>query len=220
MTTTKSAATWKNASDYPSASDTSLDRWAWEFLRRNSNFKAEMKQAKQEQANAKEAGTLDIAWNRQPVGIVLERWGVALPYLPEWIESLGLDSPVRFDAYPRDMEYATIEGRGYKFALARQSTRCLEFDLTAPIPPQLEKAKRMLLASQEMPALKELGVRSRNNEQTAMFPRYLQLLDAIAAGAARKEIADYFGDGDDKIARQIEKAEALRNGGYQGILEK
>lgn len=211
---------WKNETDYPPASDTSLDRWAWEFLRRNPNFRAEMNQAKQEQAKAKEAGTLNIAWNRQPVGIVLERWGVALPYLPQWIESMGLDSPVRFNSFPRDLEYATIEGRGYKFALARQETRCLEFDLTAPIPPQLEKAKRMLLASQEMPALQELGVRVRNNEQTSIFPRYLRLLDAIDAGATKKELADFFGDGDDKIARQIEKGEALRNGDYLRLLEK
>lgn len=217
---TESAPDWKKEADYPAASDTSPDRWAWEFLRRNPYFKAEMKQAMQEQSKAKETGTLDIAWNRQPVGAILKRWGVAVPYLPQWIESLGLDSPVRFEAYPRDLDYASIEGRGYKLALASQSTRCLEFDLTAPIPPQLEKAKRMLLASQEMPALKELGVRARNNEQTAMFPRYLRLLDAIDAGAARKEIADYFGDGDDKIARQLEKAEALRNGDYRSILEK
>lgn len=211
---------WKKETDYPLASDTSLDRWAWEFLRRNANFKMEMQRAVQEQAAARKAGTLDIAWNRQPVGGVLKRWGIAFPFLPEWIESMGLDSPVRFESFPRDLDLAAIEGWHFKIALHRHTTRCLEFDLTAPITPQLEKASRMLLASQASPHLQELGVKVRNNEATKMFPYYLRLLDATDAGATRKEIADFFGFADDRVARNIETAERFRNGDWRTILEK
>jgi hypothetical protein len=53
-----------------------------------------------------------------------------------------------------------------------------------------------------------------------MFPRYLRLLDATSAGVRVPRLAEFFEEGDDTISRQLEKAMAMRDGGYLKILEK
>lgn len=143
-------------------------------------------------------------------------------YLPEWVNKLGLDSPVRFSRFPRGLILGECKSDGPTLWVCKSQpgTMPLEFDLTAPIPPQLERAKTRLEAMQASPEVQKLGVRTRNNEQTRMFPQYLRLLDALGAGIGRAKLAEFFTLGDDTLARQIEKAVALRDGGYRALTEK
>jgi len=63
-----------------------LHRWAWEFLRRNPEFEAEMHAAIEAQRPPQAlhaAGKLrPLGWKQTPKGAVLFKWGDRFPSLP------------------------------------------------------------------------------------------------------------------------------------------
>jgi hypothetical protein len=96
----------------------------------------------------------------------------------------------------------------------------LEFDLSAPIAPQIERAKKLLELNQKRRASRIEGIRTRNNEAARMFPTYLRVLDALNAGVTEYRIAEEFGVADDVARNWIAKANALRDEGYRHLVEK
>jgi hypothetical protein len=211
---------WRDPKQYPDPADTSLHRWAWEFLQRNSMFKAEATIASKQQRTMKAAGTLPHSWSAQPLGVVLKRWGVLHPILPEWRPLAG-DAPVRFDQAPRFVGHRESNGAWIVFAPMRQDRLVLEFDLDAPLDPQVERARHTLAANQcsKFPALR------RQRNQTTKFALYLRVLDARAAGAMTKEILDVLSSQLPKTVDQrtlrywIKSAQALRDSGYRELLK-
>lgn len=216
------APNWKDASDYPDETQSrsiSPDRWAWEFLRRNKKFKAELEEAKKTQALCLEAHADEaIGWSSTPVGQVLRKWGVEHPNITAWIDARAVDSPIAFEKYPQFLQFGAINGVDVHIAKADSTKICLQFDLSAPIEPQLKRAKATLLSNQK--ARENKLTRRRNNEQFERFPCYLRILDAIEGHAKNKEIADCLFLADDTLAMAKKKAEALRDGGYKTIAEK
>ena len=199
---TRTRPNWRNAGDYPDPAETSLHRWAWEFLRRNPQFVAEL---------------AEIRRGDSPEGrALLKRWGIARVNLPDW----PADSPVHFDAGPRPVRPVKIAGAWIAAALDRQDRITLEFDLAAPIEPQLERARQTLAANQRhhFPTLRRL----RN--QAEKFPLYLRTLDALDAGATRREMLERFAhecpDGLDErgLAYWIRRARALRDSEYRALV--
>jgi hypothetical protein len=197
----RSRPNWRDPADYPDPADASLHSWAWEFLRRNPQFVADL------------AG---IREGTSPEGrALLRRWGIARVNLPDW----PADSPVHFDVGPRPVRPVKIAGAWFAATLNRDDRIALEFDLAAPIEPQLERARQALIANQRhrFPTLRRL----RN--QAEKFPAYLRALDALDAGATRREMLEQFAhefpDLDERgLAYWIRRARALRDGEYRALV--
>lgn len=216
-------ADWKNPADYPSekeALDASLDLWAWVFLRRNQDFQNELAAAeKLPHSNFDDQGR-PIGWNQTPVGKVLAKWGVSFPMLPEWMKAGISDSPVIFQTYPVHAASVKIEGRRYRVMPESESRTVLEFDLAAPLAPQLARAKKILDASKEQ-IKKKLPKEPR--KQIAMYPLYLRVLDAMAAKATTAKMADVFalerpdGVSNGDIANWKKAAVAMASEGYKRL---
>lgn len=219
----KAALDWKKPSDYPNeqeAKEASLDRWAWAFLTRNSQFQEELTEARKEPAPSDDGQRGPIGWNQTPVGKVLKKWGVEWPRLPEWINSGLCDSPVVFQKHPVHAATVKIEGLFYRLMPESESRVVLEFDLTAPLAAQLRRAKEILDASKEL--IKE-KLPAENRKQVAMYPLYLRVLDATTAKATSAKMAEVFsterpeGVTEKDISNWRRAAEALANDGYKQI---
>lgn len=214
---------WKNPDHYPSEKeslDASLDLWAWSFLRRNQQFQTELAEAKKRPNPKLDEHGRPIGWNRTPVGIVLEKWGVKTPMLPEWIEAGISDSPVRFQKHPIHATSVEIEGRRYQLMPESKSRIVLEFDLAAPIQPQLTRAKEIIAAAKEQ--IKN-DLPKENRKQVAMYPLYLRVLDAEAAKVSKAKMAEVFSqecpDGvtEKDISNWLKAAEELTTNGYKRL---
>lgn len=218
---------WKKAADYIFPANTSLDRWAAEFLCRNEEFKKELKTAHEKY----EPQNPLLGWSNTPKGKVLAKWG-ASPRLPEWVKSGASDSYMAFEKYPRYVPsykvktaggLFTANAVGQYFLVAPESPEksVFEFDLSAPIPPQVARAKAMLTAQQKQNSKGKAVVKKA---MVKLYPGYLRILDALTAKATKNEIAEVFGKEDsdgnfgvDKLDKQIKEAERLRDSGYRTL---
>lgn len=214
---------WKNPENYPSereAKEASLDLWAWVFLRRNPEFIQELDAAKQDAKNNKADAKNLIGWNETPVGKVLEKWGVEYPVMQDWIDRGLNDSPVIFKRHPVHAHHVKIDGKPYRLMPDSNERVVLEFDLTAPLPDQLKRAKAILKASKE-----QIGSAAPpdNRKQVAMYPLYLRVLDAIAAKATTQKMAEVFSQerpgavSEKDINNWIKAAKKLAKDGYASI---
>lgn len=210
---------WENPANYPDPDSTSLDRWAFEFLWRNQEFRAELDAAVKNQEEIKRVGELPLAWNEQPTGRVLKAWGVQSPILPEWGIS---DSPMRMEAFPRFAPSTSVNGIHVKMAAVLPGRVILEFNLAEPVKPQIDRAAGILKKSQE---LFDGTKRSQGKNATRLFPLYLRVLDMRAAKLSKARMLEILsadmpeGIGDDDIRNWIKAAEALRDGGYRNIAQ-
>jgi hypothetical protein len=206
---------WRDSAHYPDPADTSLNRWAWEFLRRNPTFEQEATEARKKHDEMKRAG-LPVSWSNSPLRIVLRRWGISHPILPEWKIS---DAPYHFDVAPRMTRDAKVNGEWIEYALQRDDRLLLEFDLDVPIDPQLERARTTLIANQrcKFPAL------TRRRNQAQKFPLYLRVLDAQAVSAKTRTMLDVFSKDEQNVDDRmlgywIRRATELRDSGYRKLL--
>ena len=211
------ACDWKNVADYPDPGNASMHRWAWEFLRRNLTFQGEYVQAMDEAGELELKGETRPAWSQRPTGKVLRKWGVAS--IPGALHD-ETDSYFEFESFPRFLRRGEIDGRPFEYCPPSLSRMALEFDLSAPIAPQIERAKKLLELNQKRRASRIEGIRTRNNEAARMFPTYLRVLDALNAGVTEYRIAEEFGVADDVARNWIAKANALRDEGYRHLVEK
>ena len=218
---------WKKADDYSFPANTSLNRWAAEFLWRNDDFLKELKAAHEEP----QSQTPLLVWSNTPKGKVLKKWG-ASPMLPKWVEKRLCDSYLVFENYPRYVPSYKVEtagglftanGVGQYFRVAPElpDKTVFEFDLSSPINPQIARAKAMLAAQQKQNSKGKVVVKKA---MVKLYPGYLRILDALTAGATKNEIAEVFskensgGDfGIDKLDKQIAVAKRLMESGYRTL---
>lgn len=208
---------WKKAGDYPGGrevNEISLDRWAWEFLVRNPVFWKELSEARNEPIPE---GL--IGWNEKPAGRVLKKWGVAWPILPEWPKN-KLDSWVVFNKHPVHAASVKLEGRRFVCLPESELRVVLEFDLAAPIAPQLKRAKAILDASKKR---HKGSIPTESRKQIALYPLYLRVLDAKAAKATTAKMAEVFsserpaGVSEKDVDNWLTAAEIMTNGGYKRL---
>lgn len=212
------ACDWKNAADYPDPGTASMHRWAWEFLRRNLEFQGEYVKAMREHDEMEQRGEPPpLAWNQRPIGKVLRKWGVA--HVPGALHD-ETDSFFEFENFPQFLRRGEIDGQSFEYCRPSLSRMALAFDLSAPIQPQVERAKKLLEMNQKDRASRIEGIRKRNNEASKMFPVYLRVLDALNAGVTQYRIAEEFGVADDVARNWIAKANELRGEGYRRLVEK
>lgn len=223
---------WKKADDYEFAANTSLDRWAAEFLLRNPMFQKEVGAALNEPDLPPPASCKPIGWSEQPLGKVLKKWGVRTPMLPEWVEKGLSDSQFIFEKFPRYVSSYKVAssgglftdkaiGQSYCVALESHEKSVLEFDLTAPINPQIERAKKTLIAQQKQNNQSKQIVKKAI---VSLYPWYLRTLDAYADSAESAEIIELFSMeyrdaiGEDTLRNWKKEAERLRDGGYRELV--
>lgn len=222
---------WKNATDYPPVKGTSLQRWTYEFLRRNQGFMAEFKAAKSESKLALNGEP--VFWSETPAGKVLKKYGVKHLMLPEWMAEGMSDSPVIFTVHPIYVHGQRVEkagamftneavGKYYKIILEQPDKQVLEFDLSQPLNPQLARAKQMLKVSQIM--IK--GENIRATASVTLFPWYLRVLDAYHDGIHPAKICEVLGlEGkeamsDDTLKNWKKAGELMRDSGYRDLVKK
>ena len=219
----KALPDWKKQGDYPSeqeAKEASLDRWAWAFLARNLQFQKELTEARNEVAPANDGQCGPIGWNQTPVGKVLIKWGVDWPTLPEWRKSGTVDSPAIFKKHPVHAESVKLDGQRFRLMPESEFRVVLEFDLAAPLPAQLARAKKILNASKKQFQEK---LPAENRKQVAMYPLYLRVLDAKAANITKAKMAEVLSiecsDGvtEKDISNWLKAAEDLATDGYKRL---
>lgn len=207
---------WKLLSDYPSeaqAKEMSLDQWAYLFLSRNCKFLADLKAAKELSDIRITPDKMPVPWNRRPIGVVLSKWGVMRPPLME--DGDGL----LFEKYPIEAARTVVDEVEIAYLPDSKERVVLGFDLSEPIGPQITRAKALLLARQKaFNGPKRTNARPR----VTLFPAYLRVLDAIAAGATSHKMLEVFSleneNVDDSTIRNWKNAaEALRDGGYRKL---
>jgi len=145
-----------------------------------------------------------------------------MPVLAEWMSTLKIDTPVRFKRYPVLVPSAKIKGVEGYFCIARESPgrMVFEFDISAPIGPQIERAKVTLKENQKLySGPKRMGGKSR----ASLYPIYLRVLDALADSATSKNMLGVFSAENDEINESSIRnwkraATALRDGGYKKLV--
>jgi Uncharacterized conserved protein (DUF2285) len=206
-------------SQYPDPADTTLHRWAWEFLWRNPKFQSEFEAAESAQLALEATGALPLAWNERPIGALAWRWGIRrISFIWPGHEK----TPVELDVAPRALAHVRIRGREQWIVAApeRPDRMAFEFDLAAPIDPQLERARRALLTNQKL----KFPAQNRQRVQPEKLRDYLRVLDATQADATTREMLDVFSAEradalDAKVLnRWKHRALELRDGGYRGLL--
>ncbi|MGP8475049.1 DNA -binding domain-containing protein [Burkholderia sp. PR2] len=213
------SADWCNPADYPDESF-SPDRWAWEFLRRNDDYRRELDSLR----NADEA-----AYQAH-----LARWHVACYWTDEFMAREGLDAPCSFrpavDGARRLRGPLAVRLAGDLGARAesvfvhpaRDDSMAFVIDLSAPLEQQIESIHLAAAARQASLGIEPVSPRA----QMEKYARYLRAFDASNAGASAKKIADLLSgelkDPDDSISGKtvgnwIKSARELIAGGYVDV---
>ena len=208
---------WLMTAAYPNKA-TPL-QWAWEFLRRNAQYQKMWEKLIKPNYNP---AALDAASNRRSPG---RRTRLRMDDTPTVADKFKQEfhvatSPPPPPAEPKakllfDTQYIQYEanptrgasGRVYGEMKARQAV--LWFNLDWPIAPQLANANNLLLTLEN--SQRQFRIREDN------YRAYLRVLDAKAAGAKLKKIAEELypklpaGSGLQRVRDDLKAAERLRD---------
>jgi hypothetical protein len=171
---------WRDPAQYPHPRDCSLRHWAWEFLRRNPEYRSLWRE------HIEPFYDPAFRYHDQDVGLVGPAHGVPHSAQAELVHRFGLDS---FPPSPNDHRPPLFIRSGLRYTGEREARLLLYegqiaviFDLTRPIGRQMATARRLFVKEQ-----RQAGHRKHRN-RIGHFPPYLRTLDAVDAGATHTEI--------------------------------
>ena len=189
---------WSNAKNYTFTSVLDREGWAWEFLRRNNEYKADFKAATCSKEPVYDPPKLSNESDRQwiaraveadkeprklnPLTGLGEKWGL------EQLQDPADDSAPSFlQAYPflpnwRDLDSLYDRDAHESPIRMRPDIAVIAFDTARPLSKQLERAKDLFFSRQEVVTGR------RKNWKPDNWALYLRLLDAKNAGAETAEI--------------------------------
>ena len=197
---------WKDKAAYPKGPDELTDtQWRWEFLRRRHDYRHAWETAAARIAPIRPEGSSDRSECR--VGLIDDAevlFGLRgmCPH-PGWAD-VSWPFLIFNDAYPKVVLGDIWPGGGALEPLREMLQRdvgtlsateiAAVFDITEPIPPQIEEVKSTLKMYQEV--LIRTGTRTgqkvkkqrRESRSKPHWPTYLRVLDAKDAGASLKVI--------------------------------
>lgn len=223
---------WRNPADYRHLHNASLHHLAWEFLSRNPAFFFEHEAACNAMGEWISAHERPYGWNETPAGACLRKWGIRTPVLPQWRESDPTMPPMFFEQFPRGLAHFSTKGeqrQSFWYAEIREDRRVMEFDLTAPIEPQIQRAKELLKLSQDRYRKGGNCVLGQGRKERRLYPYYLRVLDAMAERVTDSAMVEVFSKekdptaaraGLDTIRNWREAAVELRDGSYRKLLSK
>lgn len=209
---------WQNVGDYPDPRSTSLDRWAFEFLVRNADFRKAIKGIGQLKGPRNDP---DSPFRKRWTEIA-NQFGVAYALHPSW----GLDSPVRFRSAPYTIGDAKLISTGEHVFIARYEEwgTAFLFDRRQSIDRQLAVAKVILKKWKKIDLADGLASLPRTHRNRKPdYRSMLRILDGLDEGATQVGIArELFPDnkkGTDAARDQVKvllaEARRLRDGGYR-----
>jgi Uncharacterized conserved protein (DUF2285)/Family of unknown function (DUF6499) len=169
---------WRDPTQYPR--DRSLRQWAWEFLRRNPEYRAFWREHIEP--------FYDPTFQFQDVvGVVGPAHGVPANKQAKLVRHFGLET---FPPSPNDDYPPLFTGTGLRYTAEREARLLLYpgqiaviFDLTRPIKRQMAAARRVF--DEEKKQGKIPGTHRNRIDQFAL---YLRVLDGVDAGATPTEI--------------------------------
>lgn len=211
---------WRRVADYPER--ISLQRWAWEFLRRNADYQADFAAMglRRDEEGQDDDGD-DAVFQR--VHALAVKWG------------LDVVAPDPADACPRlrwRTSGATVRQVARGSASVTSTTPTIEFDLSRPLAPQFESARRILQSRQKRMIREGLVPRPQvERAWCTKYRTYLRVLDALSErGFPRQEkvpvpdlefIAEELdargGVQTANLRKWISAARNLRDGGYRDL---
>ena len=209
---------WRNPDDYRFTRQLSREQWAWEFLRRNPDYRREW-QAFWETWQALEADygkapNRDFTrWKRDPRAYVIEtdddcdsdsckvdgekiliechlgaRWGFYKFPLNPDTDRPVIGQDLLWREVP--VEARQVEAQDLDFLGADRGKVAMGFDLSLPLKEQLEASKKYLLALQRWMNKEQGLTRKRVATECAALTLCLRVLDALEQGAAEQQILD------------------------------
>ena len=229
---------WRNANDYRFPADFPDYLWAWEFLRRNPEYRRDWEAALsrfvsktdefEREIDARKVlesgGTLVVLgedWSEDATNPAFclpvdeaHRWGLKRLFNP------STDKPEWLTFSP---DFGTVHylRKGEPFKARGPAYPIVEFNLHLPLKPQLEAISEPLER-----ARKHLGIKPRRIMQyRSLWPHYLRLLDADLDERTPRQIADVLnresdrgGIDDKKVWDQLKSARRMRSPeGYLSI---
>jgi hypothetical protein len=195
---------WTKPEEYPSPKTASLDRWAWEFLRRNKQFESDLaslsamaKKHPWRQGKGYELGKhpLNILHNK-----INERWQIDIWYLNQWIDEApgDYDAPCSFATGKADHvwnAYKFPEHPDTRFHVVEEKDGAFLYriNLHWPISPQVAAIKRHAVANQQCwkQNHRPKPITSKKMH-VKKFPYYLRVFDAVSDGEKVSKIANVF----------------------------
>lgn len=219
------ARDWKNEAAYDYTNDHTPELWAWEFLRRNSEYRKDWKKML---AKFK----CDPENHRLPFDDARSKWNllggeIIDPDLD--LDKVAVQHPLNI-FYEAGVLYYENYFSILKVQDLEDSQAVLLFDLSMPIKTQYERVEKELLELQEeFLKGKKIPVRRNKNKQV-LWKRYIRILDAYAANIKPKDIAAIIFpnikneypefSGTKNVHASFTEAQRLVNGKYLKILQE
>ncbi len=234
---------WRQADDYAFEPPLAREEWAWQFLRRNTEYRADyawfIATWRALEADYGAPPRRDFFRWRQDVRawraaseiagcgaetcpgendlVLIECWMGAKWGLAKFPIDPGVDRPkpgLELDWRTQSTQIAeALPGEELSHAPEKIA---LVFDLSLPLAPQLDQARIRLLARRR--AMEQTGRLPARTVRTAgvVWTRWLRLLDGAADGASLDELARALQCGDAEA--ELEIARRMTAGGYRRIL--
>ena len=228
---------WIDGVGYP-LPDAPLHVWAWEFLRRNPDYRAfyaekaapyvTIRWIKQGRHRVKEYNLGMVAtgksWHNVHGEEILERFAIGSPFDPNDNYSIISLGPFHFPFL--EPQY-TLYGSWQHFLFGdsfqpTSKTIGFYFDLTRPLKGQFERALKFAKQFQTGVSL------AKGRPRPTEYKLYLRILDALDSGKKRREIADILFEGlppdypQDARGRAFDKARRraleMRQHGYRDVM--
>ena len=194
---------WRRPEAYAFTAGLSYHRWAWEFLRRNTEYQREFAEALRLLQKGIEEHGADLMNERYASGYSIDpkddkfliisrdlsielraRWGIYGFVNFEHADPVGL----KFVGAHQVVGYLSAEMSGldedHPVRLENHEA-LVRFDLRRALDPQLDRARELLKSFRQNMAAKPLHQRRRKDKWVG----YLQVLDAKASGATYEKIA-------------------------------
>lgn len=233
---------WRLDADYAFCEHLDLAGWAWQFLRREPEYQTDyacfIAIWRQLEARYGAPPQRDFfRWKQDPRAwrpeaeiagcdtevcpgendqVLIECWmGAKWGFRKFPIDpAINLPDELAWREFPISVEI--IQPDVFTEHLQMPEKLALNFDLSLPLPTQLEAAKRQLIAARQLRA-KEGSLPPRGlREGASIWRLWLRLLDALETGETLNSIAEALALGEpDRVAAA---AIAMRSGGYRRIL--
>ena len=231
---------WRQDADYGFCEHLDLAGWAWQFLRREPAYRADYTEfihvwRQLEAAYGRPPQRDFFKWKQDPRAwrpeseiaacgteicpgendlVLIECWMGA-----KWgFRKFPIDPAVDFPEelvwreFPIDVE---VIASGLHHP-RKPEMLALDFDLSLPLPAQLDAAKRQLISARQI-KLQTGELPPRNaREGMPVWRRWLRLLDALEAGESLRAIGPELAFDDPE--RAAAAAIAMRGGGYRRLL--
>jgi len=172
---------WKRPEDYESLKDLKPDRWAWEFLRRNPDYRREYHDLT---AGLSEHQAAVISWT----SVESRKYG-----LYSWLDPDREYFNIRFTppggelAVISSLDFQKTSGTVFCIPGAETGEVYFRFNTMNPITPQIESAKAELLRLQKNQGGNRRAIFKPRRDE---WPILIRILDATSSGEKDSDIAD------------------------------